>query len=501
MKSCFRILQQKSRSVELGRRPFAFSLPSSSSSCRHTAQTCQSRPYASVAASELQFGQPVHETHPHLLKAGEVTPGITALEYAYRRSNLASKLPENSIAIVAASEVKFRSGAVFYEFHQDSNFFYLTGFNEPEAVAVIGKVADENDHEFHLFVRPKDPKAEIWEGSRSGLEAVIDVYNADETGDINRLQELLRPIIEGASEIYTDLTNSTTTSSFSRFFSAPAPKAESLAKLLERSVVKPLKPIINDIRVFKSNAEVANMRKAGQISGRVFTEAMKQSWTAEKDLGAFLDYRFKQRGCDISAYVPVVAGGQRGRIIHYVRNDDILKTGELVLVDAGGQYGGYITDITRTWPIAGKFTPAQKDLYTAVLSTQRACIALCRASANVSLNKLHNIAESTLRDQLIQLGFDMQGLGLETLFPHHLSHYIGLDVHDTPGQSRTASLQAGQCVTVEPGLYIPDSPRYPAHFRGLNVRIEDSVCVQEEHPLVLTTEAVKEIEDIEALRD
>ncbi|MCJ1461597.1 hypothetical protein MMC07_000194 [Pseudocyphellaria aurata] len=461
----------------------------------------QARHYASFSASELRFGQPVHETHPHLLKAGEITPGISALEYARRRSDLVSKLPKNSIAIVAASEVKYRSGAVFYEFHQDTNFLYLTGFNEPDAVAVIGKIANENDHEFHLFVRPKDPKAELWEGPRSGLEAAVDVFNADETGDINRLPERLARIIEGASEVYTDLVTKPILSSFSRFFSIPTQKAESLAKLLDSSVVKPLKPIINEIRSFKSNAEVANMRKAGQISGRAFTEAMRQAWTTEKDLAAFLDYKFKQRGCDHSAYVPVVAGGQHGSMIHYVRNDDVLENGELVLVDAGGQYGGYITDITRTWPIAGKFTPAQKDLYAAVLSTQRTCIALCRTSAAVSLDKLHGIAESTLKDHLVQLGFDMSGRELEALFPHHLGHYIGLDVHDTPGQSRKTFLQTGQCEKQNSGLYIPDSPSYPAHFRGLNVRIEDSICVQEEHPLVLTTEAVKEVEDIEALRD
>ncbi|KAI4283706.1 MAG: hypothetical protein L6R35_005070 [Caloplaca aegaea] len=138
------------------------------------------RSYASVSAAELQFGQPLHETHPHLLKPGEITPGISALEYAQRRSNLASKLPKNSVAILAASELKYRSGPVFYEFHQDSDFFYLTGFNEPEAVAIIGKSAGEGDHVFHLFVRAKDPRVEQWEGSRSGTQAALDVFNADE---------------------------------------------------------------------------------------------------------------------------------------------------------------------------------------------------------------------------------------------------------------------------------------------------------------------------------
>lgn len=227
---------------------------------------------------------------------------------------------------------------------------------------------------------------------------------------------------------------------------------------------------------------------------------MRQAWTTEKDLNAFLEYSFKTNGCDTSAYVPVVAGGKNASQIHYVRNDDVLLEKDLVLADAGGEYGNYITDITRTWPISGIFTPPQKDLYNAILATQRTCTSLCRANASNSLDKLHRIAEETLKDSLSQLGFDMSGNALETLFPHHLGHYIGLDVHDTPGQSRKEPLQIGQCVTVEPGLYIPDTDRWPAAFRGMGIRIEDSICVQDEHPLVLTTEAVKEVDDIEALR-
>ncbi|KAI4097760.1 MAG: hypothetical protein LQ344_000032 [Seirophora lacunosa] len=460
------------------------------------------RSYASLSAAELQFGQPLHETHPHLLKPGELTPGITALEYAQRRSNLASKLPKNGIALLAASELKYRSGPVFYEFHQDSDFFYLTGFNEPEAVAIIGKSTGEEDHVFHLFVRAKDPKVEQWEGSRSGTRAALDVFNADESGDIKDIEKSLSRIIREASEVYTDVSPSTTpTSALSRLFTSRSPpKSNALSKILEPATVKPLRSILNDLRNMKSDAEIANMRKAGQASGRAFTEAMRQAWTTEKDLNAFLEYTFKRNGCDASAYVPVVAGGRNASQIHYVRNDDVLLDNDLVLADAGGEYGNYITDITRTWPVSGHFTPPQKDLYNAILATQRKCISLCRASASNSLDKIHQIAEETLRDSLAGLGFDMSGNALETLFPHHLGHYIGLDVHDTPGQSRQAPLQAGQCVTVEPGLYIPDTDRWPAAFRGIGIRIEDSICVQEDHPLVLTTEAVKEIEDIEALR-
>ncbi|MCJ1451388.1 hypothetical protein MMC28_001724 [Mycoblastus sanguinarius] len=459
------------------------------------------RSYASVSAAELQFGQPLHETHPHLLKAGELTPGITALEYARRRSKLASKLPKNAVAILAASEIKYRSGAVFYDFHQDSNFFYLTGFNEPDAVAVIGKSTDDDDHIFHLFVRPKDAKAEQWDGVRSGTQAALDVFNADESGDINQISDLLSPIVSAASKVYTDIIfESKTKSFFSRFLHDRSSKAEGIAKILETSSILHLKDVINDVRTLKSDAEIANMRRAGQASGRAFTDAMRQAWTKEKDLAAFLEYQFRRQGCDGSAYIPVVAGGQNARIIHYTQNNHILKEGQTVLVDAGGEYGGYITDITRTWPVSGHFAHAQKDLYDAVLTTQRHCISLCRANASVSLDELHNIAETDLKDQLSQLGFDMSGKALESLFPHHLGHYIGLEVHDTPGQSRRTPLRARQCVTVEPGLYVPNTEAYPAHFRGMGIRIEDSVCVQDGHPLVLTTEAVKETEDIEALR-
>ncbi|KAI4242998.1 MAG: hypothetical protein L6R40_003689 [Gallowayella cf. fulva] len=461
----------------------------------------QSRLYASVSAADLQFGQPVHETHPHLLKAGELTPGISAIEYVQRRSKLASKLPKDGVAILAASDVKYRSGAVFYDFHQDSDFFYLTGFNEPEAVAVIRKSTADDDYFFHLYVRPKDPKAEQWEGSRSGAQAAVDVFNADESGDIKDIERLLSRTISGASEVFTDASPSKSSpSAFSRLFaSSSVPDPKGLAKLLDHKTIKPLRSLLNDIRNIKSDAEIANLRKAGQASGRAFTEAMRQAWTTEKDLTAYLEYMFKRNGCDTSAYVPVVAGGKNASQIHYVRNDDVLLENDLVLADAGGEYGNYIADITRTWPISGTFTPPQKDLYNAILATQRTCISLCRADASNSLDQIHQIAEATLKDSLAQLGFDMSGNALEILFPHHLGHYIGLDVHDTPGQSRKAPLQAGQCVTVEPGIYVPDTDRWPAAFRGMGIRIEDSVCVQEEHPLVLTTEAVKEVDDIEAL--
>ena len=179
----------------------------------------------------------------------------------------------------------------------------------------------------------------------------------------------------------------------------------------------------------------------------------------------------------------------------------MLQDDKFVLVDGGGKYGGYIADITRTWPVNGKFSDAQQDLYTAVLTAQRNLIALCRTDADMNLDKLHSVAEIQLTENLKQIGFDMSGKAIETLFPHHVGHYIGMDVHDTLGYSRKVTLQSGHCVTIEPGIYVPNDERWPKHFRKMGIRIEDSVSVQENAPYVLTMEALKEIDDIEAIRE
>lgn len=458
--------------------PFVQRLPSSS------------RPYSApadllVPASNVLFGQPVHETHPHILAPGELTPGITAQEFHDRRARLIASLPPNSAVLLPSADVQYKSGAVFHAFRQDTSFLYLTGFSEPESVALLVKT--HNDYVFHLWARPKDPRQEQWNGPWSGLEAARDVWNADEVGDFSRIEFGIGEALKGVKKLYTD-----------------APSNTKLGNILRTAApnitIAPLKPALNPIRAIKSPAEVACMRRAGQASGRALTNAMRQSWRLEKDLGAFLEYEYHKAGLDGSAYIPVIAGGQKALLIHYVLNNGILNDDEFVLVDAGGEYGTYITDITRTWPNNGKFTAPQKDLYEAVLSAQRQSVSLCRENAGITLDKLHSVTETALRENLRQLGFDVGGDRMSTLFPHHVGHYIGLDVHDVPGYSRGTSLREGHCVTVEPGVYVPDDDRWPSAFRGLGIRIEDSIAVGQEHPLVLTTEAVKEVADIEALR-
>lgn len=369
-------------------------------------------------------------------------------------------------------------------------------------MAVIQKTGDNlGDYIFHLFARPKDPAAEQWSGPWSGLQAAEDVFNADRTGDINKLDRHLGPILAGASRIYTDIEVRTKDGRLTPF-------GDAVFQATDHKVgIDRLQLLANQLRVVKSPAEVANMRHAGRVSGRAITDAMRRPWACERDLQAFLEHGFAADGCGGPAYVPVVAGGSRANMIHYVLNNARLDDdpAQMVLVDAGAEYGTYIADITRTWPVAGKFSDAQRDLYEAVLRVQRAGVALCRADSGLTLDGVHRATEQALRKELLELGFDVGANGsgrLETLFPHHVGHYIGLDVHDCPGYGRNVPLRAGHCVTVEPGVYVPvDDDRWPVHFRGLGVRIEDSVCVDDTGPIVLTTEAVKEVADIEALRD
>ena len=402
-------------------------------------------------------------------------------------------MTDGSVAILNAASLQYKSGAVFHPYRQESNFLWLTGWNEDDAVAVIEKTGPRlGDYTFRMFVKRKNPQEEQWSGYRNGIQAAQDVFNADEAYGFDRAETMLPQILNSAKLVYADvqptkgLANNPLYRLFARKDSGPAKT--------------PLFPVMNKLRSIKSPAEIANMRRAGQISGHAITEAMRRPWSKEKDLHAFLDYQFIVNGCDGPAYIPVIAGGERANCIHYTVNNNTFKEDEFILIDAGGEYGTYITDISRTWPVSGKFTAAQRDLYEAVLNVQRTGVSLCRESANMSLEDIHGITVRGLVDQLRGIGFNVDMANISQLFPHHVGHYIGLDVHDCPGYSRRERLRRGHCVTIEPGVYVPRDDRWPKHFQGMGVRIEDSICVDDDTPYILSTEAVKEINDIEALR-
>jgi intermediate cleaving peptidase 55 len=334
------------------------------------------------------------------------------------------------------------------------------------------------------------------------VQAAQDVFNADEAGDVNSISKFLPDIIKSAKAVYTDVGTERKKSAVSRFLAGSTSSVDGFARLLQNATVKSLRPVMNELRLTKSEAELECMRKAGIVSGSIITETMQLSYDTEKDLWAELAYGYKKAGLDGEAYVPVVAGGQNALSIHYTSNDAMLDEEDVVLVDSGGQYGNYITDITRTWPIGRKFTDPQRDMYGMILEVQERCVELCREDADMTLDRLHQTAEDGLRSGLKDLAFDTSKPGcLDTLFPHHVGHYIGLEVHDAPGYPRTDRLKDNQCITIEPGIYVPpDDDRWPAHFRGLGIRIEDSIKVGKTEVEVLTHTADKSIEGIEQHR-
>ncbi|KAI9332618.1 xaa-pro dipeptidase app [Zopfochytrium polystomum] len=482
------------------------------------------------------IGQPTPMSHPDLLKEGEITPGITRLEYEQRRVNLVQAMVEGSVAVVAGFSLRYATSGIFHPFHQNTDLFYLTGFNEPDAALVIEKNA-KHKNGFHsiLFVRPKDPRNEVWDGPRCGLDAAISFFGADEAQPITTLPAYLASLLSGArpaTEVYTDvpLTSNPNNPTFSSSptgataqqlqhaasppaqpswtpFASPPPQPStstlSLSKLLSKSAPPPraLHPLIAGLRAVKSDAEIAVMRDAGRITGRAFVEAMQASrpGVAEYELYAAVEYGVRRRGADGLAYVPVVAAGENALTLHYVMNKMRARDGDLVLVDAGGEYGGYASDVTRTWPVSGKFAKPQRELYEAVLRIQKECIKRCTESANVSLEDLQRLTVELARSECQRL-FSRRVTGgeLNVLYPHHVGHWLGLDVHDTPSVSRQTKLRRGHVVTIEPGLYIPNTPNYPAEYRGLGIRIEDDVAVGGTVATVLSVEAPKEVVDIEA---
>lgn len=468
----------------------------------------------------FRAGQPIYETRPHLIKPGDLTPGISALEYYQRRLNLAEKIPKGSLAIIPGNSVKYASGSVFYQFQQNTNLLYLTGWNEPDSVAIIERPEnsdDPADHIFHMSVPPADPAAEQWEGERTGVDGVQEIFNADVAVSTDAFPGHLDKLLRRYTDIYYDVggansSNGKAINFFDRMFPSTtyhmekkrdrADIEEALRNHTKQGFqIRPLNPLVTDLRVIKSNAELKIMRLAGKISGRAFNAAYAKRFYSEKGLHSFLEYKFISGGCDKSAYFPVVAGGDHALCIHYVRNDDLLRDGEMVLVDAAGNLGGYCADISRTWPVNGKFTPAQAELYEALLDVQKRIIRECKVTQGNSLNDLHNLSVDLLTLELRNVGFnDLQSWEVSKyLYPHYIGHNLGLDVHDCPLYSRTAKLRKGQVVTVEPGLYIPNDPRWPAEFRGIGMRIEDDVAVGDDINVVLTTEAAKEIVDIESI--
>ncbi|KAK6459556.1 peptidase M24, structural domain-containing protein [Scheffersomyces xylosifermentans] len=490
-------------------------------SSRHL--SIQSRPPLSVP---YNTGQPTHETRPHYLPtAGNITPAISAIEYYNRRLELAKKMPARSVAILVGSDVKYSSGSVFYDFQQNTDLYYMTGWLEPNSVAIIEKLKDNGDEEdvqLHMLVPAKNRQTELWEGERSGLQGAYDYFNADLVEDIDKARPYIEQLLSRNDHVFWDDKSATgskgvsanVASRFSSFFSIgdSNSNSDSIAGIIRKSKlsVHPLSGKIAEQRSVKSLAEIKVMHVAAQISSRAINKAMAKVGSdspiyTEKTLAKYLDYQFVKGGCDKQAYIPVVASGKNALTIHYTRNDDLLYRDEMVFVDAGGKLGGYCADISRTWPnTPAGFTDPQRDIYEAVLNTNRKCIDMCDESRDVSLHDIHEFSVKSLLEELKNLtGF--QGITSQdvsrTLYPHYIGHHLGLDLHDIPSVSRFKKLVEGNVITIEPGLYIPQDDKWPKHYQGIGVRVEDDIVVGKTNDEIinLSSGCVKEVADIESL--
>ncbi|VDC01149.1 unnamed protein product [Peniophora sp. CBMAI 1063] len=457
------------------------------------------------------FGQPTFQSHPHLIQLGEVTPGIPEHEYERRRGELMSQLPEGAVAISFSAPVKYMSDAIFYKYRQASDFWYLTGFEEPDSAVVLRKNGGPRGYTMTLYSTGRKPSQEQWDGAFTSHPDAAVLFGADDARSLDDLPGDLRKQLPRATAVYVDgppvqRKKPTTGRSLLKMLTGVGGgrAAEDVLEGLSGTKRHALAPLVGRLRAVKSEFEQRVMRRAADISGTAHAKTMRfaEPGRSELQLQAHFEYLCAREGSQRPAYVPVVASGANALVIHYTKNDHILRPNELVLIDAGCEYGGYASDISRTFPVSGTFTPPQKELYCAVLAAQKRLVELCVSSGGESMNDLHRHSVDMLRDELRAIGFDFggrRGAGVleRVLYPHYLTHPVGIDLHEAATYDRYAPLKPGMVITIEPGVYVPYDDAFPKHFQGLGVRIEDEVLVGEKYATVLSVNAPKEVADVE----
>lgn len=465
-----------------------------SSVARRVAQRVLASPGASAAArAAWSAGQPTPETHPDLLQPGELLPGLAAAEFAARRAALAALLPPGAVALLPAAPITYMAGVIPYPFRQSADFLYLTGITQPYALAVV-----DCDARYRLFVPDPDAWRETWDGARISADAAVEVFGADEALPLSRMPAELGPQLAEATSILIDTEAPDQRGCAVR--SLPA-----FQEAAKQHRVMPLRPLTHRLRWRKSPAELALMRRSAQLAAAAMTQSMQQSRPGvhEHQLAATFEYQCKAGGAQRLAYPSVVAGGPDACTIHYSRNDKAIAGDQMVLLDGGCELHGYCSDVTRTWPVGGKYSGAQRAVYEAVLEVHQACLDICQPGA--TLRQLHHVSVRLLAEALAQLGVVrgrsasdiMQGT-VRRFYPHSVGHWLGLDTHDSSTMSHDGPLEEGVVLTIEPGLYIPDDEAF-GPFAGIGVRIEDDVAITRTGREVLSADVPVAPDDVEAL--
>ena len=431
---------------------------------------------------------------------------ISAQEFAQRRAALLAQLEENSAIIIQSASMVARNSDVDYLFRQDSSFFYFSGFNEPDALLLVKKSAGKI--EYHLFCQPRNLEMEIWYGYRCGALGVVEHYGADFGHSITELDEKIPELLDGVSHLYYSLGRESLNPQVNKWLTTM--RSRSRRGVIPPSHLLQLDDVSHEMRLIKSAAEQQMLRIAAKISADAHIKAMRscQPGVMEFQLDAHIQHHFAMQGAQQPAYSSIVGGGKNGCILHYISNDQALRDGDVVLIDAGAEYQNYAGDITRTFPVNGTFNPEQKALYEVVLQANLRCIAMLKPG--VCFNAVHQCALLILTTGLVELGLlqgDVDELiereAYKDFFMHKLGHWLGMDVHDVgnykiDGQWR--GLQAGMVMTVEPGLYIAiDNMKVEARWRGIGIRIEDDILVTENGCEVLSGAVPKGVSEIESL--
>jgi Xaa-Pro aminopeptidase len=436
---------------------------------------------------------------------------IDRKEFARRRKQLMRIVGSDGICIVPAAPERLRNNDSHYPYRQDSDFHYLTGFAEPGAVLALipGRTIPGRDRgEAILFCRERDPEREAWDGARAGQEGAVADYGMDDAFPIADIDDILPGMLEGRSRVYYHFGRD---ADFDVQLIGWVNRVRARVKQGARAPHEfvALGHILHDLRLYKTRDELRVMRKAAQIAAGAHLRAMRtvRPGMNEHEIEAELLHEFRRRGA-VPSYEPIVGGGANGCVLHYRANNAPLRDGDLLLIDAGAEYECYASDITRTFPVNGKFSPEQRALYDVVLAAQRAAIAEVRPGR--PFGAYHDAAVRVICAGLIKLGLlkgsiakNVREQAYRKFYMHKTGHWLGLDVHDVgdyrvDGEFR--ELEPGMVVTVEPGLYIaPDAKGVAAKWRGIGIRIEDDVVVTRGDPEVITTAVPNDPDEIEAL--
>lgn len=432
---------------------------------------------------------------------------IAKQEFTRRRKQLMAMMEDNSIAILPAAPERTRSRDTEYSFRQDSDFYYLSGFVEPESVLVL--IPGREHGEYVLFCREKDREKEIWNGHRVGPEGACLQFGADDAFPIDDIDDILPGLIEGRERVYYGMGKD------ADFDHQVMVWVNTIRAQVRTGAIPPgefleLDHLLHDMRLYKSAAEARLMKRAGEISAAAHVRAMKycKPGAYEYQLEAEIHHEFAINGARFPAYNTIVGGGANGCILHYVENDQVLKKGDLVLIDAGCELEYYAADITRTFPVDGVFSNEQRALYELTLKAQEAAIDCIKPGRH--WNEPHEASVAVITEGLVELGLLIgevpaliESEAYKEFYMHRIGHWLGIDVHDVGdyrvgGQWRV--LEPGMCMTVEPGIYVaPDNAGVDAKWRGIGIRIEDDVLITKDGCDVLTCDVPKSIDDIERL--